>query len=114
MFDRSSEEYPDSKSVDRIRSVPRGFDVKLETTRPFELSRLNLFFSLNSFIHLLRVVSSDITKVDNRQMNTVIFFHNLTFRVLIMSQFVSSGLVRLRDLCSVFNVADTSEQKQDL
>jgi len=80
----------------------------LETTGPFELSRLNFFFILDSFIHRLKVVSSDITDVDNKQIKIVIFFHRLTF--LVLSQFVSLGLVRQSDLCT-FNVADSSEQK---
>ena len=111
MFERPSDECPDSKSVDRIRSVPRGFDVKLETTGLVELSTLNLFFSLDSFFHRLRVVNNDITKADNKQIKAVVFFHRLTFRVL--SLFESSGFGRQSDFCSVFNVADSSEKKQN-
>lgn len=115
MFDGSNDEFPDSKSVDRIRSVPRGFVrvAKLETTGPVELSRQKVsFFFLDSFILRLRVVSNNITKVDNKQMKAVVFLHRLPFRVL--SQFESSGLGRNNDLCGVFNVADSSQQKQNV
>lgn len=103
MFDGSNEEFPDSNSVERIRSVPRWFD---------ELSRLNLFFSLDSFIHRLKVVNNDLTKVANKQMKAVIFFHRLTF--LVLSPFESSILERNSDLCMVFNVADSLKPNQNL
>ena len=112
MFETSSDDCPDSKSVDRIRSVPSGLDVKLETTGLIELSRPNLFFSLDSFVHRLRVVNNDITEAGNKQIKAVAFFHKLTFRAL--SLFESSGLGRQSDLCSAVNVADSSEKKQNL
>ena len=86
IFDRSIDEFPDPKSVDRKKNVPRGFE------EPVELSRLNLFFSLDSLINRLKVVNNDITKADNKQMKAVVFLHWLTFGVL--SLFESSGLGR--------------------
>lgn len=112
MFERLGNECPDSKIVKRIRSVPRGFDVKLEKTGLVALSRLNLFFSLDSIVHRLRVVNNDITKADNKQIKAVVFFHKLTFRVL--SLFERSGLGRQSNLCGVLDVTDSSEKKQNL
>ena len=106
VFDRPSDECPDSKSVVSIRSVPRGFVVKLETTGLVKLSTMNLFFSLDNFVHCLRVVNNDITKADSKQIKADVFFHKLNFRIL--SLFESSGLGRQSDFCRVSNVADSS------
>lgn len=66
MFERFGNECFDLKIVKRIRSVFRGFDVKLEKIGFVFLFRLNLFFSFDSIVYCLRVVNNDIIKVDNK------------------------------------------------
>lgn len=96
VFAGSSDECPGTKSVERIKRLPKDF-VKVVQLINIVCSKISPFFLLDNFIHRLRAVSNKIPKEDNKITNADNFLHKLTFTDL--RKLKNSDLESIDDLC---------------